>query len=62
MCIILQIALATQTLSNSVADAITSLKELGLPEYNNCDATVKFIKVNMLSLLWLMSLCHDSNL
>lgn len=38
-------ALATQTLSNSVADALLAAKEIGLDGFTNCGATVNFIKV-----------------
>jgi hypothetical protein len=40
-----QVYLATQVLSNSVADAIMTCRELGLPAFDDCDATVIFIKV-----------------
>lgn len=41
----MKVILATQTLSNSVANAMTFLKKERKPEFNSCDATVRFIRV-----------------
>lgn len=38
-----------QTLSNSVADALLTLKEMGFEDFCDVDATVKFIKVRLFS-------------
>ncbi|XP_067939695.1 probable serine/threonine-protein kinase kinX [Watersipora subatra] len=42
--IISQVALATQVLSASVANSLIILKELSLPQLQDCDATVEFIQ------------------
>ena len=44
--IAMQVSLATQTLSSSVADAMLSFKALGVPGFADCYATVMFIKVS----------------
>lgn len=41
----MKVALAAQTLSNSVANAMVFCKNLGLVDFNGCEATVRFIKM-----------------
>ena len=43
----LQVSLAAQTLSSSVAVALETLHDLGLPKFQGCLATVDFIKVSI---------------
>lgn len=38
-------SVSTQLLFASVANSIETLKELGLPEFQQCGATVEFIQV-----------------
>lgn len=40
----MKVKLAAQTLSSSVAKALLFAKELGLPEFSNCEGTCKFIQ------------------
>ena len=40
----IKVALAVQTLSSSVADAIKFCTSLGLPQFQESDATVRFIR------------------
>jgi hypothetical protein len=41
----MKVSLAVQTLSSSVASALLTLKELRVPKFIGCDATVEFIQV-----------------
>ncbi|XP_042148133.1 uncharacterized protein LOC121836997 [Ixodes scapularis] len=40
----MKVKLAAQTLSSSVAKALLFAKQLGLPEFSNCEVTCKFIQ------------------
>ncbi|KAM7309811.1 hypothetical protein ISCGN_006796 [Ixodes scapularis] len=40
----MKVKLAAQTLSSSVAKALLFAKQLGLPEFSNCEGTCKFIQ------------------
>ena len=40
----MKVNLSVQTLSNSTAQALLCLKDLGYPEFQNCDETVNFIQ------------------
>ncbi|KAL2098357.1 hypothetical protein ACEWY4_007564 [Coilia grayii] len=41
----MKVALAAQTLSSSVATALRTLRNLGYPEFEDCEATAEFIEV-----------------
>lgn len=40
----MKVKLAAQTFSSSVADALELLKDSGKPQFQNCEATIKFIR------------------
>ena len=42
----MKVKLATQVFSLSVADAITTLENIGYPEFRGASATAKFLKVS----------------
>lgn len=41
----MNVSLASQTMSNSVADCLLQLKEDNYPKFNNCEETVEFLKI-----------------